>query len=191
MRQRAALTLVEIVVASAVLLLIAMVGQSFLFAASAGTARTLRREDALHTLETVLERIRSDVDAAVIVDLARDLAVAPGGQGLSLRVPAGDGTSFWETDSEVVTYALEPIPERQGARLVRISRAGSTVVASGLRSLCIRLVAADGLSAGQGWIVAAVEADADADGRHPRWASAVMRIARVPTPSSFVEQVLP
>lgn len=187
-RARRGFTLAETVIATAVMLCVVMVSQSLLFASTQTTARTLRRDDSLRSVETVLEIIRSDLNRMVLVDPARDLAIHTAGQGLSFYVPARDAGDFWDVDCVPISFTVEPIGGHPGlCRLVRKTMTGTTVIGGcTLESFSVKLVPAGDIAENQTYLEITVIGAGSESGEARRFASALVPITLATAPEPYV-----
>lgn len=122
-------TLIEGLVAAAVLALALGILQGVLGSASRGTARAVEAGDAIRSVAIASDRIRHDVSRMVFQTPARDLSIAPDGRRFAVRVPRPRGADLWWAEHDPVTYSLEPVRGRPGAhRLVRQDARGAAPV---------------------------------------------------------------
>lgn len=143
---RPAFTLVETIVAFAVMALLAALVHGFYVSAAQGTSMSVEASDALKSVSTAVEVLRTDLGGMTFQRLA-DLSITKDGRGFAVSVPKGLEPDLFKADWQVVRYALEAVPKSEGAhRLIRSVDDARTPLASVLlKDLRVRFVPPKGV----------------------------------------------
>lgn len=138
--------MVEICVSLAVLVLAAALVHALYISAARGTSMSVEASDALRSVLTASEFLRTDLGEMTLQKLS-DLVIAKEGRELAFSVPKRLETDLYMCDWTVVKYELERLPGATGVhRLVRSVGDQPTPLASCLlKDLRVRYVPPKGV----------------------------------------------
>jgi len=189
---RRAVTLVEVLVASAVFLVLAAAAYPFLTGAAGGTARAVEASDALRSTLIATELLRHDA-ARLFFQHRDDLVIMNDGRALSMLIPAPTA-DLWTLPVQPVTYTLAAVPAADRVyRLLRDDGAGPRPVAGCLlRDLLVRYVAPGEISAQRAYLEVTLIGLGSERPRTSYSASALLPLDRTRLPRAYpLPAVLP